>query len=148
MDPVDLYRLSRSLYIRRFYRLARLIKALNVFLFRAVLPPEMEAGSNLKLGHFGMGVVIHPNTTIGNDVFIYHNVTLATERALDQPERIFIEDEVTIGTGAVIIGPRRIGRGSLIGAGAIVTKDVPPGVVVAGNPARVIRAARPGERKK
>ena len=81
---------------------------------------------------------------IGNNVFIGPNVTFTN----DKKPRVsgdwtlldtIIEDDVSIGAGSIILPGIKIGKGSMIGAGSVVTKDVPPNTVVAGNPARPIR---------
>jgi serine acetyltransferase len=110
---------------------------------RALLPSEAIVGKNLTLEHYGLGIVIHPNVTIGDDCRIYHHVTIAGEMPLDAPERVVIGNRVTIGVNAVIL-PRAyqgltIGDDAIIGAGAVVTKDVPPGAVMIGVPARISR---------
>jgi acetyltransferase-like isoleucine patch superfamily enzyme len=102
-------------------------------------------------------VYIRPNVRIGNWVnmgaFVrivtdHHEVgTVRTRRSspVSYPE-IVIEDGVWIGTGALILGGRsgrRIGRGAIIGAGSVVTRDVPPDTIWAGNPARQLRALEP-----
>ncbi len=138
MNPVALYRLSAALRRRGARRSARLIKALNFVLFKAIIPPELEAGEDFRLGPFGFGVVIHPNTTIGRNVFLGHQVTLGTDLDLRDPRRMTIGDDVNVGTGAIILGPVTIGSGALVGAGAVVTADVPAGAVVVGVPARQV----------
>jgi serine acetyltransferase len=80
--------------------------------------------------------------TIGRRVKIWHNVTLAVTAATGSPHRIVIEDDVLIGANAVVVTPMRasvrIGRGARIGAGAVVTRDVPPGATVVPAAARVL----------
>ena len=100
------------------------------------IPPELEAGDNFRLGHYGLGVVIHPNTTIGRNVFLGHQVTLGTDIDLRDPRRMTTGDDVNVGVGAIVLGPVTIGRGAVIGAGAVVTHDVPADTVVIGVPAR------------
>lgn len=136
--PVPLFRLSRRLYLRGMRRTAHAIKAVVFFAFKAVLPPEVEAGEGLQINHRGMGVVVHPNTTLGRNVTLQHGVTIANKHFVSDKLFTHVGDEVTIGAHAVIVGPVRIGPGATIGAGAIVTKDVPAGETWAGNPARRI----------
>jgi serine O-acetyltransferase len=142
-SPELLWSLSRRLHQRGFCRLGKLVKVFNYLIHRALLPAEAIIGRNLVLEHYGLGVVIHPNVTIGDDCRIYHHVTIAGEMPLDAPERVVIGNRVTIGVNAVIL-PRpykglTIGDDAIIGAGAVVTKDVPPGAVMIGVPARISR---------
>ena len=95
-------------------------------------------GKNLVVWH-GMGLVVHPNTLIGDNVILHHNTTLGC--ASNNLEAPIIEDNVNIGTGVVILGKVRIGHNSVIGAGAVITKDVPPKSVVVGNPQKIIKYA-------
>jgi len=87
----------------------------------------------------GAHTILNLACTIGHDVNIGSVVTLSP--GVHVSGRVTIEDGVFIGTGAVIIEKIRIGKGAVIGAGAVVTKDVPPGVTVAGVPARPLGKA-------
>lgn len=90
------------------------------------------------------GVQIWDGITIGNDVFVGPNATFTNDkfprsrRVPDCPTRTTIEDQVTIGANSTILPGLLIQKGSFIGAGAVVTKNVPPFVLVLGNPARVV----------
>lgn len=137
---VYLWRISCRLDASGWRRVARLVKMANYFAFRALLPPQAKLGQNLRLKHYGLGVVVHPNVEIGDRVTIYHQVTIAGETWIGSEHRIIIGDDVVIGVGAKII-PRsdsglRIGSRSIIGAGAVVTKDVPDDCIATGVPAR------------
>jgi len=122
--------------------IARLLKMINFVVFHAVLPYQAEIERDIQLQHFGLGIVVHPNVKIGHRVKIYHHATLATETWIGSEYKIFIEDDVLIGAGAVIVGrgdqSLTIGKGAKIGANAVVTKDVLPGSTVVGIPANPI----------
>lgn len=140
MNPVTLWRWSRAAYRRRIPLVPRLLKAVIFLVYHAVLPCEAVVGQDLTLDHYGLGIVIHPNVTLGDRVRIYHGVTLAAETWVGSEHRIIIGDDVMIGAGAIIIARSdtglTVGSGARVGAGAVVTKSVPPGVTVAGSPAR------------
>jgi|HubBroStandDraft_6_1064221.scaffolds.fasta_scaffold184422_2 serine O-acetyltransferase len=142
-----LWQLSCKLHRQGMRRSARLIKAINFVVFHCVLPPEAVLGRGVTLGHFGLGIVVHANTTLGDHVHLWHHVTLAVTAAVGSPARLTIEQNVVIGAGTVVVTPRdtslRIGAFSVIGANSVVTHDVPSNVVVMGAPARVIREIPP-----
>jgi serine O-acetyltransferase len=137
-----LHRVAHSLDKRGLHQLARLVQGLIYVVFSAVIPPEVSFGERVNLMHHGFGIVMHPNVVVGDDVIVYHHVTLGTDTRRDDPRRLVIGRGAVIGAGAVVLGPIDIGEGARVGAGAVVTKDVPAGAVVVGNPARVVGAER------
>lgn len=108
------------------------------------LPWETALGSGFTIVH-GWGLVVSPDAQIGSNVTVFHGVTIGRKDAIatDGTRAIggapTIEDGVWIGPHAIIVGEIRIGSGSRIGGGSVVTKDVPPRSLVVGNPATVIR---------
>lgn len=112
-----------------------------------------EIGRGSKIGgqtRIGSGVFLPPNSVVGHSVFIGPNVTFTDDKNPRVPDEDdppytaqppIIEDHAAIGAGAVILPGVRIGYGALVGAGAIVTKNVPPHAVIRGEPARVRHVA-------
>ncbi len=98
--------------------------------------PRADIGGGCILAH-GIGLVIGGRTVIGEDCTLLHGVTLGEARfdELDCPR---LGDRVTVGAGAIVLGGITIGDDALIGAGAVVRCDIPPGAVAAGVPARVL----------
>jgi serine O-acetyltransferase len=135
-----LWRLSIWLYRHRLRVAAKAVKAANFFVFHGLLPHQAQIGEAMFLGHHGTGVVVHPNTTFGDRVVLWHNVTIAATTAPGSPHRIVIGDDVEIGAGALIVAKHDaglvVGAGAKVGAGAVVTRDVEPGSRVVGAPAR------------
>lgn len=140
MNPVTFWWWSCRAHKRRLPLVARLLKTLNFVLFKAILPYEADIQRDVRLEHYGLGVVIHPNVTLGSRVTIYHHVTLAAETWVGSEHRLVVGDDVLIGAGAIVVGRSNqtlmIGDGARVGAGAVVTKDVAPGQTVVGSPAR------------
>lgn len=100
--------------------------------------PAVKIGKRFFIDH-GTGVVIGETAVIGDDVTIYQGVTLGGTGKDTGKRHPTIEDDVVVGAGAKVLGPFTVGRGSKVGAGAIVLKEVPPECTVVGNPGRVVR---------
>lgn len=100
-----------------------------------IFDQKSAIGESVRFAHNGIGTVIGPSVKIGSNCKIYQNVTIGANRKYRDgvifnegyPE---IEDNVTIYAGAVIVGPIKIGQGSIIGANAVVTENIPPNSVV------------------
>jgi serine O-acetyltransferase len=139
VNPSFLWWLSCQAYKQRLYFVVRSLKTINFLVFHAVLPYQAEIEKDIKLEHYGLGVVIHPNVKIGHGVKIYHHVTLAAETWVGSEHNIVIGNNVMIGVGAVVIGRGNqsltIGDDAKIGANAVVTRDVLRGQTVVGVPA-------------
>jgi serine O-acetyltransferase len=133
-SPERLWLLSIAMQKHGHRRLATLVRNVNSALYHNSLPPGASVSPDIKFGHHSLGTVIHPNVVIGRRVKIWHNVTIAMRAGAKSPYRIVIEDDVRIGANSVVISPYRqdlrIGRGARIGAGAVVSRDVPPGSTV------------------
>ena len=117
---------------------------------RAVTGIEIHPGAQIGRRFFidhGMGVVIGETAEIGDDVMLYHGVTLGGQVLTQTKRHPTLEDNVTIGAGAKVLGPITIGAGSAIGANAVVTKDVPADHIATGIPAKN-RPRRQSERIK
>jgi serine O-acetyltransferase len=142
IGPERLWLLSIALQKRGLRPLALLVKNINSTIYHNSLPPGSTVSSDIRFGHHGFGTVIHSNVVIGRRVRIAHNVTIAMRADSKSPYRIVIDDDVKIGANSVIISPYRgdlrIGSGARIGAGAVVSADVPPGCVVVSAPAQLI----------
>lgn len=147
LNSSDIWWLSCQAYKRKLYFVAYVLKAINFSLFHAILPPEAEIENDILLQHYGLGIVVHCNVKIGHRVRIFHHVTLAAEVPVGSEHKIFIGDDVIICAGAVIVGRGNqsltIGNNAIIGANAVVTRDVLPGQTVVGVPARAIQKTVP-----
>ncbi len=131
------HRIAHWLWNHRLLFLARLLSQINRFLTGIEIHPGAKIGRRFFIDH-GMGVVIGETAEIGDDVLMYHQVTLGgttLERVKRHPT---IGNNVLIGMGAKIIGPITIGDNCRIGANAVVNKDIPPNCTVVGVPGRIV----------
>jgi serine O-acetyltransferase len=136
MDPLSWHRIGRYCLLHHIPLVPRMIARLTLFVFHCVVPPGTEIGAGTRLGYGGMGVVLHHRARIGRDVVIAQQVTIGGRSRYEGVP--VIEDRCFIGAGARILGPVRIGAGAIVGANAVVIRDVPPGAVVGGVPAKIL----------
>ena len=136
-NPVPFYRVARWLYLRRVPFVPRILGRLCVLIFHCYIPCTVEIGEGFEVGYWGMGVIIHPRVKIGRNVFVSNGVTIGGRN--EQPEVPRIDDNVYIATGAKVLGNITIGTGSVIGANAVVIRNVPPRSIAVGVPARISR---------
>jgi len=141
VNAIHLYRLANFFYRKRVPLLPGLLRFLMFFLYNSVIEPSCPIGRGSSFAHGGIGVVLHPESRIGERVLIGQGVTLGGNFGSAPPT---VEDDVWIGPGARLLGAITIGRNSIIGANAVVIRDVPANSVVGGVPAKVIKTLKPG----
>jgi serine O-acetyltransferase len=136
LSALTIYRVAHRLYKWHVPLLPNLLDGLMVLLFNSTIRHTAEIGKTTVIAHRGMSVGIHAHAKVGERVFIgIHAVVGGRAQDVGPP---VIEDDVFIGINAVVLCSK-VGKGAIIGAGAIVLEDVPAGAVVAGNPAKVIK---------
>jgi len=132
-----LHRLSHALWMLGLKWLARALSHLGRFLTGIEIHPGARIGRRFFIDH-GMGVVIGETAEIGDEVTLYHGVTLGGTSWRAGKRHPTLADGVVIGAGAKVLGPILIGRGARVGSNAVVVKDVPAGATAVGIPARII----------
>jgi serine O-acetyltransferase len=144
LHAIWVYRLAHRLWGQPGYRLlARLLSQFARAFTGVEIHPGATIGRRFFIDH-GMGVVIGETAEVGDDVMMYHGVTLGGRSLLAVKRHPTVGDNVTIGAGARILGAITIGDGVQIGANSVVVKDVPAGAVATGIPA-VVRFPSPGQ---
>ena len=150
VKAVFFHQISNFFYKAGFDLVARIISQTVRFFTGIEIHPGAKIGKNLFIDH-GMGVVIRETSEIGNNVTIYHAVTLGgsspsvdSERQRHEKRHPTIGDDVVIGSGAQIIGPIKVGNNSRIAANAVVVKDVPDNATMVGIPAKAVKLENKG----
>lgn len=144
LHAVMLHRSSHWLWERDFKLPARFLSNLGKMLTGIEIHPGAKIGRRLFIDH-GTGVVIGETAELGDDVTLYHGVTLGGT-SLDTGKRHpTLEHGVIVGSGAQVLGPLLIGAGARIGANAVVLQNVPPGATMVGIPAKLAMRQKPAE---
>ena len=150
VKAVFFHQIANFFHLAGFHLVARIISQLSRFFTGIEIHPGAKVGDNLFIDH-GMGVVIGETSEIGNNVTIYHAVTLGgispsidSERQRHEKRHPTIGNDVVIGSGAQIIGPVKVGNGSRIAANAVVVNDVPENTTMVGVPAKAIKSGNKG----
>ena len=137
LHAIWFYRIGNWLWRHELKLLGRLVSERRPLHYGYRDSSRRENGRRLFIDH-GMGVVVGETTEIGDDVLIYQGVTLGGTSLKKEKRHPTIEDQVMVSAGAAIIGPVRIGRGSRIGAGAVVVSSAPPYSTIVGIPGKII----------
>jgi len=137
LHAVTIHRFSHLLYRIGLRLLARIISQLSRFLTGIEIHPGAEIGSGFFIDH-GMGIVIGETAEIGDNVVIFHGVTLGGTGKDKGKRHPTVRDNVLIGARATVLGPIEIGENAKIGAGAVVLEPVPANKTAVGIPARSV----------
>jgi len=137
LHAVGIHGVSSLFWRRGWYALARLTSHIGRFLTGIEIHPGAKLGRRFVIDH-GMGVVIGETAEVGDDVYIYHQVTLGGTSTAQGKRHPTIGNNVIIGAGAKVLGAILIGDGARIGANAVVVAPVPAGTTVVGIPARPV----------
>ncbi len=142
LHVVWFYRIAHWLWTREFYFLGRFTSHLGRFLTGIEIHPGAQIGQKFFIDH-GMGVVIGETAEIGDNVTLYHGVTLGGVTWDKIKRHPTVGDNVVIGAGAKVLGPFTVGSGAKIGSNSVVVKEVPPNSSVVGIPGRVVMQQEP-----
>ena len=142
VKAVFFHQIAHFFSVAKFDLIARIISQFSRFLTGIEIHPKAKIGKNLFIDH-GMGVVIGETSEIGDNVTIYHSVTLGgispsidSDSQRDVKRHPTLKNNVVVGSGAQVLGPVVVGENAKIGANAVVTKDVPENAVMVGIPAK------------
>jgi serine O-acetyltransferase len=151
VKAVFFYRIANFFYLAKFDLIARIISQTTRFFTGVEIHPGATIGKNLFIDH-GMGVVIGETSIIGDNVTIYHAVTLGgispsidSDLQRNEKRHPTIGNDVVIGSGAQIIGPITVGKGARIAANAVVVNNVNDNTTMVGVPAKAIKVGNKGK---
>lgn len=132
------HRIAHVFYKKRMFFVARVISQLSRGLTGIEIHPGAQIGKRFFIDH-GMGVVIGETAEIGDNVMLYHGVTLGGTGKDKVKRHPTVGDNVLIGAETIVLGPVNIGSNTKIGAGSVVLEDIPSNVTAVGSPAKIVR---------
>lgn len=144
LHAIIFYRIAHFIWKHNFLLTARILSQIARFLTGVEIHPGADIGYGFMIDH-GMGVVIGETTKIGNNVTLYHDVTLGGRKLYDKNGKKLekrhptVGNNVTIGSGAQILGPITLGNNVKIGSNAIVIDDIPDNCTVVNKPAYIVK---------
>ncbi len=141
LHAIWFYRAAHWLWQHDLKLLGRLVSHFARWTTGIEIHPGAKIGRRFFIDH-GMGVVVGETTEIGDDVLIYQGVTLGGTSFKKEKRHPTLEDHVMVSAGAAVIGPVTIGRGSRIGAGAVVVSSAPPYSTIVGIPGKIVEGER------
>jgi len=137
LNLIYLHRMAHKLFVYKVPVIPKIIYYFQFFLFNSSVPASCKIGRRTKFAYGGMGVVLHARTVIGENCIVGQGVTIGGKsKQYNVPK---IGNFVYIAAGARIIGAVTIGNNVIVGANAVLDKDVPDNCVVAGIPAKIIK---------
>ncbi len=136
------HRISHWLWTHKLKLLARFSSHVNRWLTGIEIHPGAKIGKKFFIDH-GMGVVIGETSEIGDRVLLYQGVVLGGTSRKKGKRHPTIKNNVVIGTGAILLGPIKVGKNAKIGAGSVVVNDVPEGATVIGIPGKIVQPKIP-----
>lgn len=146
LHAIWFHRFSHWFWVRKFFFIGRFISHMGRFFTGIEIHPGATIGRRLFIDH-GMGVVIGETAEIGDDVTIYHGVTLGGVSLEKKKRHPTVASNAVIGSGAKVLGPFTVGAGAKIGSNSVVVKEVPDNATVVGIPGRVVMASEDQNKK-
>lgn len=133
------YRIAHFLHIKNLKLIARMVSSFSRWVTGVEIHPGAQIGRCFFIDH-GMGIVIGETAVIGNDVKVFHGVTLGGRGDENGKRHPTIEDGVMLSAHVQVIGNVTVGKNAKIGAGAVVLSDIPEGVTAVGIPAKIVKS--------
>ena len=144
LHAVLFHRLAHAAWRTRLLLIGRMISHVGRVLTGIEIHPAAKLGRRVFIDH-GMGCVIGETAEVGDDVTLYHGVTLGGVSLAQEKRHPTLRNGVIVGSGAQVLGPVTVGENARIGANAVVLKDVPEGVTMVGIPAKQVLPRQVGE---